>query len=103
MRPSKQRFEHVTHYIANYRQTLKNLAENGIKTVCYNFMPVLDWTRTQLDLELKDGSKALYFNWIDLAVFDLFMLKRKNAEADYTDSVRKEQEKNVLRIILMNN
>lgn len=99
----KTRFEHVTHYIANYRQTLKNLAENGIKTVCYNFMPVLDWTRTQLDLELKDGSKALYFNWIDLAVFDLFMLKRKNAEADYTDSVRKEQEKNVLRIILMNN
>ncbi|WP_407498182.1 mannonate dehydratase [Elizabethkingia anophelis] len=86
----KTRSEHVTHYIANYRQTLKNLAENGIKTVCYNFMPVLDWTRTQLDLELKDGSKALYFNWIDLAVFDLFMLKRKNAEADYTDSVRKE-------------
>jgi len=88
----KTRSEHVTHYIANYRQTLKNLAENGIKTVCYNFMPVLDWTRTQLDLELKDGSKALYFNWIDLAVFDLFMLKRKNAEADYTDSVRKESK-----------
>lgn len=65
-------------------------------------MPVLDWTRTQLDLELKDGSKALYFNWIDLAVFDLFMLKRKNAEADYTNSVR-EEAKNVLRIILMNN
>ncbi|HAY3543835.1 TPA: mannonate dehydratase [Elizabethkingia anophelis] len=86
----KTRSEHVAHYIANYRQTLKNLAENGIKTVCYNFMPVLDWTRTQLDLELKDGSKALYFNWIDLAVFDLFMLKRKNAEAGYTDSVRKE-------------
>ncbi|MDV2448364.1 mannonate dehydratase [Elizabethkingia anophelis] len=86
----KTRSEHVANYIANYRKTLKNLAENGIKTVCYNFMPVLDWTRTQLDLELKDGSKALYFNWIDLAVFDLFMLKRKNAEADYTDSVRKE-------------
>ncbi|OBS13786.1 mannonate dehydratase [Elizabethkingia miricola] len=89
----KTRSEHAAHYIANYRQTLKNLAENGIKTICYNFMPVLDWTRTQLDLELKDGSKALYFNWIDLAVFDLFMLKRKNAEADYTDSVREEAKK----------
>ncbi|MCL1667788.1 mannonate dehydratase [Elizabethkingia ursingii] len=86
----KTRSEDAAHYIENYRQTLKNLAENGIKTICYNFMPVLDWTRTQLDLELKDGSKALYFNWIDLAVFDLFMLKRKNAESDYTDSVRKE-------------
>ncbi|KUY25439.1 mannonate dehydratase [Elizabethkingia ursingii] len=86
----KTRSEDAAHYIENYRQTLKNLAENGIKTVCYNFMPVLDWTRTQLDLELKDGSKALYFNWIDLAVFDLFMLKRKNAEADYTDSVKEE-------------
>lgn len=89
----KTRSEHAAHYIANYRQTLKNLAENGIKTVCYNFMPVLDWTRTQLDLELKDGSKALCFNWIDLAVFDLFMLKRKNAEADYTDSVSEEAKK----------
>lgn len=86
----KTRSEDAAHYIENYRQTLKNLAENGIKTVCYNFMPVLDWTRTQLDLELKDGSKALYFNWIDLAVFDLFMLKRENAEADYTDSVKEE-------------
>ncbi|OPC32911.1 mannonate dehydratase [Elizabethkingia miricola] len=86
----KTKSEDAAHYIENYRQTLENLAENGIKTVCYNFMPVLDWTRTQLDLELKDGSKALYFNRIDLAVFDLFMLKRKNAEADYTDSVKEE-------------
>ena len=82
-------------------QTLKNLAENGIKMFYYNFMPVLDWTRTQLDLELKDGSKALYFNRDRFGHFDLFMLKRKNAEADYTDSVR-EEAKNALRIILKN-
>ncbi|MDQ8052291.1 MAG: mannonate dehydratase [Pedobacter sp.] len=74
-------------YLANYNVSLQNLAECGIRTVCYNFMPVLDWTRTQLDLEMSDGSKALYFNWTDLAVFDLYILEREGASADYQPAI----------------
>jgi mannonate dehydratase len=84
----KTRRPDADHYLENYRQSLKNLASAGIKTICYNFMPVLDWTRTQLDLTMTDGSKALYFNWVDLAVFDLHILKRAGAEADYSEEVR---------------
>ncbi|WP_231459377.1 mannonate dehydratase [Pedobacter sp. Leaf132] len=79
----KTRRADADKYIGNYKVSLKNLAQCGIKIVCYNFMPVLDWTRTQLDLEMADGSKALYFNWIDLAVFDIYILKRPGADTDY--------------------
>lgn len=85
-------------YIKNYNQSLINLSECGIKTICYNFMPVLDWTRTQLDLEMKDGSKALYFDWIDLAFFDLHILERVGAENDYSDEIKQaveEKKKNI--------
>ncbi|HLR37223.1 MAG TPA: mannonate dehydratase, partial [Chitinophagaceae bacterium] len=74
-------------YIEKYKETLRHLATCGIKTVCYNFMPVLDWTRTQLDFELANGSKALRFDWVDLAVFDVFIIERKGAAADYNPSV----------------
>jgi mannonate dehydratase len=74
-------------YLDKYRQTLRNLAKCGIKTVCYNFMPVLDWTRTQLDYELANGAKALYFNWVDLAIFDMYILKREGAERDYPEEI----------------
>jgi len=88
----KTRRADADRYIENYKQSLKNLAQCGINTVCYNFMPVLDWTRTQLDMTMIDGSKALYFNWADLAVFDIYILKREGAAADYKENIRNEAE-----------
>jgi mannonate dehydratase len=74
-------------WIEKYKQSLRNVGEIGVKTVCYNFMPVVDWTRTNLEFELEDGAKALAFNMLEFAAFDMFILKRPNAKASYSEEI----------------
>jgi mannonate dehydratase len=82
-------------HIDNYSATLRNLAACGIRTVCYNFMPVLDWLRTDLEWVLADGSVSMRFDALTLAAFDLFILKRPGAEEDW----REEQQRDAYALL----
>jgi len=88
----KMQIGNYEHYINNYKLTLENLGKIGISTVCFNFMPVLDWTRTDINYTLEDGSKALRFDIIDIAVFDQYILKRYKSTISYSDSINKLAE-----------
>ncbi len=99
-------------YIKNYIECLHNLAANGIKTVCYNFMPVLDWTRTDTEYIVEDGSKALLFDNLDYVAFELEVLKRQGAEKEFdTELITKakkqwalhslEKQQNIIKTTLL--
>jgi len=83
----KRRTGNYREYTENFKQSIANLGKCGIPVLCYNFMPVLDWTRTDLDYETRSGYTSLRFDETELAAFDIYVLKRPGAENDYSDDI----------------
>ncbi len=80
-------------WIEKYKQSIRNVGKMGIPVLTYNWMPVVDWTRTNLALELDDGALALAFDYLDFAAFDLFILQREGAPTEYTPEIKEEAHK----------
>lgn len=83
------------HLIENYKESLRNLGKAGVKTICYNFMPVLDWARTDLEYPNPDGTSNLYFNRVEFAYFDINILKRENAADDYDEETLRRMREEI--------
>lgn len=83
----KTRKGNFQQYIDNYKQSIINAGKAGVNVVCYNFMPVVDWTRTNLDFLLENTGSALRFDMVDFVAYDIFILERNNARADYTEQL----------------
>ena len=94
----KRRTGNFNQYIQNYKKSIENLAKCNIKIVTYNFMPVVDWTRTDLDFKMNDGSTGLRFDKVAFAAFELFILKRTSAENEYSENETKEAQQYFLNL-----
>ena len=89
----KQQSGDWQRHIANYAKSMENIASSGVSIICYNFMPILDWTRTDLAWQLSNGSRCMRFDLIDFVIFDVYLLKRSGAVKNYSNMQLASAEK----------